>query len=61
MMCKWGTVGDSLYSEDVLDAAFGTVIDGTSHRDAALDPDLAFGHLDLEQLFSARPFERRVA
>ncbi|MGO4440274.1 terminase large subunit domain-containing protein [Rhizobium sp. RAF56] len=61
MLCKWGTVGDSLYSEDVLDIAFGTTIDGTSHRDAALDPDLAFGHLDLEQIFSARPFERRVA
>ncbi|MGO4440322.1 terminase large subunit domain-containing protein [Rhizobium sp. RAF56] len=61
MLCKWGTVGDSLYSEDVLDIAFGTTIDGTSHRDAALDPELAFGHLDLEQLFTARPFERDVA
>ncbi|MGO4440597.1 terminase large subunit domain-containing protein [Rhizobium sp. RAF56] len=59
MLCKWGTVGDSLYSEDVFDLAFGTTIDGNPHE-LELDPDLAFGHMNLEELFTARPFEKSM-
>lgn len=60
MECKWGMVGDSIYTSDVFDAAFGTVSTDAS-VEPALDPEAAFGHLNLEELFAAQPFAREVA
>ena len=61
MECQWGSVGDSIYTEDVMTAAFGT--DFTDPAVAPeLDPEAAFGHLNLEEIFAAQPFpQRRVA
>jgi hypothetical protein len=60
MQCKWGMVGDSIYTSDVFDIAFGTLAD-EDKIDPVLDPELAFGHLDLDAIFAAQPFARRVA
>ncbi|MGO4441366.1 terminase large subunit domain-containing protein [Rhizobium sp. RAF56] len=57
--CKWGWVGDSLYDAETMQAAFGNSIIDPDEPDEP--DDLAFGHLDLEKLFAARPFDRRVA
>ena len=58
MECQWGSVGDSIYTEDVMTAAFGT--DFTDPAVAPeLDPEAAFGHLNLEEIFAAQPFPQR--
>ena len=58
MEFQWGSVGDSIYTEDVMTAAFGT--DFTDPAVAPeLDPEAAFAHLNLEEIFAAQPFPQR--
>ena len=54
MNCVFGVQGDSLFSQEQLDAAFN----GTDEvpTPPELDPDAAFAHIDIESLFTSEPF-----
>jgi hypothetical protein len=59
-LCQWGSVGDSIFDAETMEKAFGSsLLDPAEPAEA--NPEAAFGHLDLEKLFQARPFERRYA
>ncbi len=60
MECRWGSVGDSIYDEATMTAAFGTdFIDPV--ESAEQDPDSFSAMFDLEHIFTAQPFPRKVA
>ena len=64
MECKWSTAGEGLFGDNVMEAAFGTIIDHRPDNVAPeLDPDSlagAFG-FDIDELFASKPFERKIA
>ena len=59
MLCQWASQGDSIYDETTMEMAFGTDVDDASMPPPELDPDAAFGHLDLDELFAAQPFAKK--
>ena len=54
MNCVFGVQGDSLFSQEQLDAAFNGTDEAPTPPE--LDPDAAFAHIDIEALFTSEPF-----
>ena len=64
MECRWSTAGEGLFGDNVMEAAFGTIIDHRPDNPASeLDLDSlagAFG-FDVDELFASKPFDRNIA